>query len=78
MISPAQVCSHNYGEGVSFQEISFTGDKIQLNEIKRLYPPTKMYSEGFHTFNVFGDKVVIDGYRYGSKFLHDLYFKIRG
>lgn len=41
-------------------------------------PPTKMYSEGFHTFNVFGDKVVIDGYRYGSKFLHDLYFKIRG
>ena len=78
LISPAQVCSHNYGEGVSFQEISFTGDKIQLNEIKRLYPPTKMYSEGFHTFNVFGDKVVIDGYRYGSKFLHDLYFKIRG
>ena len=78
LISPAQVCNHDYGEGVSYQEVLFDDNKIRVEEIKRMYPPTKAYPEGFHTYNVFGNKVVIDGYRYGSKFLHDLYFKIRG
>ena len=78
MISPAQVCNNRYGEGVSFQELTFHDGKMTLREIKRSYPPTKQYPEGFHTFNEFNGKVVIDGYRYGSKFLHNLYFKIRG
>jgi hypothetical protein len=52
--------------------------QISLKEIKRMMPPTKDYPEGFHTYNVYKDNVVvIDGYRYGSKFLHNLYFKIR-
>ncbi len=33
---------------------------------------------GFHTYNVLGNKVVIDGYRYGSELIHDLYFDLRG
>ena len=77
MISPAQVCNKDYGEGVSFQELTAINGRVTLKEIKRLPPPTKLYPEGFHTYNVFKDKVIIDGYKFGSKFLHDLYFKIR-
>lgn len=77
LISPAQICNEDYGQGVSLQEVTIGKGKISLNEIKRMYPPTQAYSEGFHTYNVFNKKVVIDGYRYGSKFLHNLYFKLR-
>lgn len=77
LISPAQVCNKAYGEGVSLQRVELNNGIFEFTEIKRMYPPTKAYPEGFHTFNVFGNKVVIDGYRYGSKFLHDLYFKVR-
>ena len=33
---------------------------------------------GFHTYNVWENMVVIDGYKYGSEIIHDLYFKLRG
>lgn len=77
LISPAQICNNDYGEGVSFQKIEIKEDGVHTEEIKRIYPPTKEYPEGFHTYNVHGDKVAIDGYRYGSPLLHKLYFKIR-
>ena len=78
LISPAQVCNNDYGEGVSLQVMEERDGQISLKEIKRMMPPTKDYPEGFHTYNVYKDNVVvIDGYRYGSKFLHNLYFKIR-
>lgn len=77
IISPAQVCNKDYGEGVSLQAVSIVNGIPEFNEIKRMYPPTKEYPEGFHTYNVFGNKVAIDGYRYGSKLLHNLYFKLR-
>lgn len=78
LISPAQVCNNYYGEGVSLQALEENNGQISLKEIKRMMPPTKDYPEGFHTYNVYKDNVVvIDGYRYGSKFLHNLYFKIR-
>lgn len=77
LISPAQICNHDYGEGVSLQEITQKEETLEFHEIKRMFPLTKEYPEGFHTYNVFGNKVVIDGYRYGSKFLHNLYFKLR-
>lgn len=78
LISPAQVCNNDYGEGVSLQVLEEKNGEIFLKEIKRMMPPTKDYPEGFHTYNVYKDNVVvIDGYRYGSKFLHNLYFKIR-
>lgn len=78
LISPAQVCNNDYGEGVSLQLLEVNDGKISLKEIKRMMPPTKEYPEGFHTYNVYKNNVVvIDGYRYGCKFLHDWYFKIR-
>lgn len=82
LISPAQVCNSAYGEGVSLQKLTFNTNGINLREIKRMMPPTREYPEGFHTFNVFRDsqnnpKVIIDGYRFGSPWLHNLYFKLR-
>lgn len=78
LISPAQVCINDYGEGVSLQVLDEHNGQISLNEIKRIMPPTKEYLEGVHTYNVYKNNVVvIDGYRYGCKFLHNLYFKIR-
>lgn len=78
LISPAQVCNNDYGEGISLQVLEENDGQLSLKEIKRMMPPTKDYPEGFHTYNVYKDNVVvIDGYRYGSKFLHNLYFKIR-
>lgn len=76
-ISPAQVCNNDYGEGISLQCLSISQGKLELREIKRMYPSSKEYPEGFHTYNVFGGKVVIDGYRYGSRLLHKLYFRFR-
>lgn len=78
LISPAQICNKDYGEGVSLQVMEEQNGQISLKEIKRMMPPTKEYPEGFHTYNVYKEHVVaIDGYRYGCKFLHNLYFKIR-
>ncbi|MBQ2492882.1 MAG: hypothetical protein II527_06075 [Bacteroidales bacterium] len=80
-ISPAQVCNKYYGEVLSFQTIEIKDGKISLKEFKRIYPEGKMLSPGFHTWNflpVSPNKVVVDGYRFGSKFFHDMYFKIRG
>jgi len=77
LISPAQVCNQNYGEGVSLQDLTFEHGKINLKEITRMPPPSRDYPKGFHTYNVHGDKVIIDGYRYGSNLLHSIYFSIR-
>lgn len=78
LVSPAQICNNDYGEGISLQVLEENDGQISLKEIKRMMPPTKDYPEGFHTYNVYnGNMVVIDGYRYGNKFLHNLYFKIR-
>lgn len=77
LISPAQVCNHEYGEGVSLQQLTIDDNGVHLKELKRIYPFSRQYPEGFHTYNVFGDKVVIDGYRYGSPILHKLYFSVR-
>lgn len=77
IISPAQICNNNYGEGLSLQEITSDNGQLTFSEIKRLKPLSKAYPEGFHTYKVYGDKVIIDGYRYGSPFLHKLYFTLR-
>lgn len=78
LISPAQVCNMEYGEGVSLQELTLEDGLIELKEIKRMMPPTKMYPNGFHTYNVWHNgKAIIDGYKYGSNILHTLYFRLR-
>lgn len=81
LISPAQVCNKYYGEGISLQQITVEGNKLSLKEIKRIYPKGRMLSPGFHTWNYLPktkNTVVIDGYRFGWKFFHDLFFKAKG
>lgn len=78
IISPAQICNTTYGEGISLQLITFENDKLVINEIKRIYPFSKEYKEGFHTYNVFKNVVIVDGYKYRYKNIHNLYFKLRG
>ena len=79
VIAPAQICNKHYGEGISFQELNFSEDgSLNMKEIKRLDAKKITKMTGFHTYNVFGEKVVIDGYKYGNEFIHDTYFKIRG
>ena len=72
-IRPAQICNNDYGEGICLQKIVTEGEKIILQEIKRILPPSKEYADGFHTYNVFGNSVVIDGYYYKSKFVKSIY-----
>lgn len=78
LISPAQICNSSYGEGVCLQEVLFYGNLLKLQEIQRIYPSSKEYPSGLHTFNVFGSHVVIDGYRFKYPFLSKIYFFMRG
>ena len=78
-IAPAQVCNKHYGEGISLQELKFSEDgSLSMEEINRLEAKQITKMTGFHTYNVLGNKVAIDGYHYGSEFIHDLYFDLRG
>jgi hypothetical protein len=63
---------------VCLQEVILDDDQLKLNEIKRIYPRSKEYPCGLHTFNVFRQHVVIDGYRYKFPFLSRIYFGLRG
>lgn len=78
IISPAQICNNKYGEGVCLQEVICTDGDLMFKEIKRLFPNSKEYPSGLHTFNVYGNHVVIDGYRFNCPLLSRLYFGIRG
>lgn len=78
LISPAQICNKMYGEGVCLQKVSLVNDQLTFKELKRLYPNSKEYPSGLHTFNVYGNHVVIDGYRFNCPLLSRLYFGIRG
>lgn len=77
-VRPAQICNNDYGEGISLQELTVKDGLISLEEFTRMFPSSKEYPNGFHTYNVWREnKVVIDGYKYGSRMLHDFYFAIR-
>ena len=68
IIRPAQDCSRQYGSCVVLQEMSFHDSQIKFREIKRLHSPLFFYPVGFHTFNVFEDKLVAvdaEGFRFG-------------
>lgn len=78
LISPAQICNNRYGEGVCLQEVTLNGTYLTFKEIKRLYPTSKDYPNGFHTYNMYGHHVVIDGYRFKHPLLSRIYFGLRG
>lgn len=79
LIAPGQLCNKHYGEGISLQEITFANDgSLVMKEIKRLKAKEVTKMTGFHTYNVRGNLIVMDGYHYGNEFIHDIYFKLRG
>ena len=80
---PAQVCNGAYGIGVALQAVTEAPDGAPaLDERCRYMVYDKRYNAGFHTFNRFGDTVVVDGYYYPTgpgttlfKYLQKLFFK---
>ena len=78
LISPAQICNNSYGEGLCLQDVVLDGDLLEFQEIQRIYPTSKEYPSGLHTYNVFDSHVVIDGYRYKHPLLSKIYFGLRG
>lgn len=79
IIAPGQICNKHYGEGISLQEVKYANDgTLIMKEIKRLEAKQVTKMTGFHTYNVRGNVIVIDGYHYGNEFIHDIYFKLRG
>ncbi len=78
LISPAQICNNSYGEGLCLQEVVLDGELLKFQEIRRIYPSSKEYPNGLHTFNVYGNHVVIDGYRFRHQMLSRAYFSLRG
>jgi hypothetical protein len=70
---PAQVCIKSYGDAVSLQKITHKDGKFNFTEIRRIYPPSKLYDLGFHTFNVYNNYIVVDGLGYRRPFLAHLF-----
>ena len=67
-IRPAQDCTGHYGSCVVLQEIVDDGGDISFKEIRRLHSPLLLYHDGFHTFNVFGERLAAvdaQGFRHG-------------
>ena len=66
LFRPAQDCNGSYGKGLVFQQVINDNDTFSFREFRRIYPATRKYSLGMHTFNTNGRLCVIDarGYRY--------------
>ena len=57
---PAQESNKSYGHSISIQNILHSKDKFIMNEVIRISSPHKIHKLGFHTFNVFGETIVVD------------------
>ncbi len=66
LMRPAQICEHDYGEGLVFYQIQFDDDQnYKETEIKRLAPNDLVLSgnlirDGIHTYNATDNYEVID------------------
>lgn len=56
---PAQDCTNSYGEGVEIQEIVIKDCELRFIPQNMIYSPSKEWSGGFHTFNVFENKLIV-------------------
>lgn len=65
---PAQCCNNRYGECLVFQRINKTDhEKMTMEDIKRIYSPSKRFNLSFHTFNIFHQEMLVvdaSGYRF--------------
>ena len=76
-IRPAQICNNDYGEALCFQEIKVgTDGRLNLQELRRVYPQCCSNLNGIHTFNIADDIsmiAAIDGFHYNSLFFRKAY-----
>lgn len=59
LFRPAQDCTNHYGEGVEIQEIVIKDGALEFIPRNLIYSPSKEWSGGFHTFNVFENKLIV-------------------
>lgn len=57
---PAQESNDTYGHSISIQKVVIDDGNIKMDEIIRIPSPHKIHKLGFHTFNKYGDTIVID------------------
>lgn len=58
---PQQDCNDSYGKGIVIYELD---DMLNHKEIMRLYPISRRYFDGLHTFNVSLRYIAVDGRTY--------------
>ena len=58
LIRPAQDCNGYYGIGLIFQEVGFSNNRFEFNEISRVKHPSGY--DGMHTFNEYKELCIID------------------
>lgn len=64
VVRVGQDCNTKYGAGTVFYEMKFSDGKFSVKEIARHFANSPLWHVGLHTFNVFGDLAVVDGYGY--------------
>lgn len=74
LIRPAQSCEVDYGYSMVFYEILEDNGLFVEKEIGRMYPNTKLrWNRKIHTYNRFGNMVVVDGYEYIHRYISNIY-----
>lgn len=78
-IRPSQDCQNNYGGGVVFSQIDYIAEDGIFNctELGRIYPNSKRYNVGLHTYNQYENIAVVDGYGYRKHCLGNWAAKIK-
>lgn len=59
LFRPAQDCTNTYGEAVEIQEIVLKEGALEFIPRNLIHSPSKEWSGGFHTFNVFESKLIV-------------------
>lgn len=57
---PAQESNTTYGHSISIQKVSIDEGCFLMKEVVRIPSPHKIHKLGFHTFNKYGETVVVD------------------
>lgn len=57
---PAQESNNTYGHSISIQKVTYKEGNFNMKEVVRIPSPHKIHKLGFHTFNKYGNTIVID------------------
>ncbi len=76
LIRPAQSCEVDYGYSMVFYELEIIDGLFVEKEIGRMFPnPKQRWNRKIHTYNEYGNLLVVDGYEYVYRTFSDLYRK---